>query len=242
MVWHERRTSAPTGPKLRPAAPGELHPLLRFQQTAGNQAVQRLLAVQRDDTAVAAVTAGATLGAKISGKRPKATNVRNEVGNCGEAGDYLNTGAYVGEANPVYSPKVGKVKIKKKKNGTFRAEVTVTWSRAPESTMELTDFVWPGMTKTEKAAVKRFKASLKPHEVGHFDLQERIIKAQAPKMIWATGATAEEALANLQSEADTGNNAVGAELTVKNDEYDHATGHGKTQSAVGGTDVVLDCS
>lgn len=222
----------------------DLHPLLRLQQTAGNQAVQRLVAdltVQRDDTAPVIGEPGATLGAKIKGKRPKPKNNRMEVGSCQAAADHLDTGAYVGEASPVYHPKVGKVTTKRQKDGTYKATVKVTWTLDKSSTMELIDFVWPDMTKAEKAAVKRFKALLKAHEVGHFVVQDAVVKSIGPTKIWAFGATAQEAIDNLQTEATTRNDAVGTEQGTRNDDYEDTTDHGRTQSAAGGTDVVLAC-
>jgi hypothetical protein len=222
-----------------------MHPLLRLQQSAGNQAVQRLVAeltVQRDDTAAAVVAAaGATLGAKVKGKRPKPTNNRMDVGSCQEAADHLGSGAHVGQASPVYHPTVGKVTTKKQKDGTFKTSVKISWTLDKSSTMELIDFVWPGMTKAEKAAVKRFKALLKAHEVGHFNVQDAVVKSIGPTKVWAFGATPQEAIDNLQTEATTRNDAVGTEQATRDTDYDTTTDHGRKQSAVGGTDVVLEC-
>ena len=58
------------------------------------------------------------------------------------------------------------------------------------------------MTKDEKAAVAKFKSALRAHEVMHFDVTDKVIKA-LPKTVKATGSDGQDAVANLQTEANT---------------------------------------
>jgi len=224
------------------------HPLLTLQRTAGNHAVQRLVAelmVQRDDTAKTGASrpGGVTTGsATFTGSRPTPTTTAKSFAACSDAADYLNSGSYVGDAHPVFAPTTSsKIIPTKDPGGGFKATTSVTWALDPSSTMELTKPTWPKMTTADNAAVAAFLTALRAHENGHFDVQGKVLTTKAPTSIWAYGATAEEALSNLQSEANERLAALQTELDTKDAAYDTATEHGGKQSAVGGTNVHLEC-
>ena len=99
---------------------------------------------------------------------------------------------------------------------------------------------WPDMTKDEKAAVARFKSALRAHEVMHFDVTDKVIKA-LPKTVKATGSDGQDAVNNLQTEANTYGADAQTAIDKATKDYDTTTGHGKTQDAVGGVNVAFNC-
>jgi hypothetical protein len=222
--------------------------LLGLQHTAGNVAVRRLVAkapLQRQQSPPAETspakpaTGGGQVGT-VGGKRPAVTPVTQTFDDCNAAVAWLNSGAWTGDAQPVYKPTAGKIRTKKLRDGTVKAEVDLSWSYDDSSTAEMTVPTWPNMTAAEKAAVEKYKAALKAHEVKHFDVTDKVVKA-LPKTVSATGSDNDEAVANLQTEVDTyGSNAQDA-IDKATEDYDTKTQHGQTQSAVGGADVRLDC-
>src|SRR5262245_13963401 len=218
--------------------------LFGLQQSAGNLAVTRLLttaALQRQQASARPPPAkrGKTVG-KVGGKRPAVKEVTQEFDDCNAAVEWLNSGAWTGDAQPIYKPTPGKIRTKKLADGTVKAEVDLTWSYDDSSTAEMTVPTWPDMTAAERAAVNKYKAALKAHEVKHFDVAEKVVKA-LPKTVSATGSDEQEARANLQTEVDTYGSDAQTALDEANEDYDTKTQHGKTQSAVGGEDVRLDC-
>jgi hypothetical protein len=82
------------------------------------------------------------------------------------------------------------------------------------------------------------RSALLAHEQGHFDTGWKTVAAFTK--ISASGATQQAAVDALQTKAPTelGNWQTAIETADK--AYDAKTGHGKTQSAVGGANVSLD--
>ncbi|MEA2154252.1 MAG: hypothetical protein QOE11_392 [Solirubrobacteraceae bacterium] len=121
------------------------------------------------------------------------------------------------------------------------AVVDITWPiDAATSTIEITDFVWPSMTDADKAAVAAFRAALAAHEEGHFVTVEAAI-AKLPKTISAAGASGQAAMTALQTKVNEQLAAGQKAVDKAKDDYDAKTKNGKTQSAVGGTNVTLTC-
>ena len=172
--------------------------------------------------------------------RPAAKSLPNNCADCNAAAAILNSGAYVGEANVQVAPAAGKPRVTKNKTG-YTAEIDISWPvDVATSSMEITDFVWPNMTDADKAAVAAFRAALVAHEEGHFAAVEGVL-ATLPKTISASGATGKAAMTALQAKVTTqigdGQKAIDKAKT----DYDAKTKNGKTQSAVGGTNVTLTC-
>jgi hypothetical protein len=221
--------------------------LLGLQQLAGNVAVTRLIAnaaLQRQPPAAQAApanqaTGGGTVG-KVGGTRPAVKPVTQTFDDCDAAVAWLNSGAWTGDAEPAYKPTAGKIRTKKLPDATVKAEVDLSWSYDASSTAEMTIPTWPNMTAAEKAAVDKYKAALKAHEVMHFDVTDKVVKA-LPNTVSATGSDNQDAIANLQTAVDTYGSDAQAALDKETKDYDAKTQNGKTQSAVGGADVRLDC-
>jgi hypothetical protein len=219
--------------------------LFGLQQSAGNLAVSRLLttvALQRQQSSAgpaAPAKRGKTVG-KVGGKRPAVKTVTKDFDDCNAAVDWLKSGAWTGDAQPEYKPTPGKIRTKKLRDGTVKADVDLRWSYDDSSTAEMIVPTWPNMTAAERAAVNKYKAALKAHEVKHFDVAEKILKA-LPKTVSATGSDEEDAIANLQTEVDTYGSDAKTALDEATEDYDNKTQNGKTQSVVGGQDVRLDC-
>jgi hypothetical protein len=134
----------------------------------------------------------------------------------------------------------GEIKATKAKPG-WSASVGIKWAiDAAASTMEVTDFVWPNMTDADKAAVAAFKSALMAHEEGHFTAVEATI-AKLPKTVTGTGATEEEAVDALKARLPTQVADGQAAIDKATADYEGKTKNGKTQSAVGGTNVKLTC-
>jgi hypothetical protein len=172
--------------------------------------------------------------------RPAATSLPNNCADCNAAVATLNSGAYVGEANVQVAPAAGQPRVTKGKPG-YTAEIDISWPiDVATSSIEITDFVWPNMTEADRAAVAAFRAALLAHEEGHFAAVEAVL-ATLPKTISATGATGKVAMTALQAKVTTqiadGQKAIDKART----DYDTKTKNGRTQSAVGGTNVTLTC-
>jgi hypothetical protein len=235
--------------------------ITRLQRSTGNAALARRLAapataVQRDEPDDAApdhdledpdaipLDAGKPVPAKAPApaapKRPATTTLTKNCDDCNAAAAILSSGAYVGEANVQIAPVAGKPRVTTGTKG-WVAAVDITWPiDAATSTIEITDFVWPNMTDADKAAVASFRAALAAHEEGHFVAVEAVL-AKLPKTISATGASREAAMTALQTKVDTQQAAGQKAVDKAKDDYDAKTKHGKTQSAVGGTNVTLTC-
>jgi hypothetical protein len=205
-------------------------------------AEQRLL--QRQAPAAPAAPAkpasgGGTVG-KVGGKRPAVKPVTKTFDDCNAAVAWLNSGAWTGDAQPVYKPTPGKIRKTKLPDGTVKAEVDLSWSYDASSTAEMTVPTWPNMTADEKAAVAKYKAALRAHEVMHFDVTDKVVTA-LPKTVSATGTDNQDAVSNLQAEVDKYGSDAQAAIDQATSDYDTKTQNGKTQSAVGGDNVRLDC-
>jgi hypothetical protein len=218
--------------------------LMRLQESAGNAAVCRLLAgrvLARQPAAAATGTpaAASTVGS-VSGKRPAIKETTKEFDDCNAAVAWLNSGTYTGEAQPVYKPTAGKIRSKKLPDGTLQAEVDITWAYDAASTAEVIVPTWPDMTKADKEAVNKYKAALRAHEVMHFDVTDKVVKA-LPLTVKATGSDPQDATTNLQAAADTHQADAQTAIDTATSDYDTKTAHGASQSAVGGVDVHLAC-
>lgn len=214
--------------------------LLGLQRTVGNASVARwVLARQPAPAGAGGATAVAKVG-RVGGTRPTITETSKAFEDCNAAVAWVNSGTYIGEAEPIYAPTAGKPRVKKLADGTFQAEVDFTWAVDATSRAEVIVPTWPDMTKDEKAAVARFKSALRAHEVMHFDVTDKVIK-DLPKTVKATGSDGQDAVSNLQTEANTYGADAQAAIDKATKDYDNTTGHGKTQDAVGGVNVELNC-
>ena len=217
--------------------------LLRLQKGAGNAAVCRMLAAsvlaRQPGTATGTSAAAATVGS-VGGKRPAIKETTKEFDDCNAAVAWLNSGTYTGEAQPVYKPTAGKIRSKKLPDGTLQAEVDITWAYDASSTAEVIVPTWPDMTAADKDAVNKYKAALRAHEVMHFDVTDKVVKP-LPLTVKATGSDPQDATTNLQAAADTHQADAQTAIDTATTDYDTLTGHGATQSAVGGVDVHLSC-
>jgi hypothetical protein len=212
--------------------------LLNLQRSAGNAAVTRMV-LARQPAPAGAATAVAKVG-RVGGKRPVITETTKSFADCNAAVDWVNSGADIGEAEPIYKPTAGKPRVKKLADGTYQAEADFTWAVDPTARAEVIVPEWPDMTKADKAAVAKFKSALRAHEAMHFDVTDKVIK-NLPKTVKATGSDEQDAVANLQTAADTYGSDAQAAIDQATQDYDTKTGHGKTQDAVGGVNVELNC-
>jgi hypothetical protein len=217
--------------------------LMRLQQSAGNAAVCRLLAggvLARQPAPTGTPTRAAPTVRAVSGRRPAITETTQEFDDCNAAVAWLNSGTYTGEAQPVYKPTAGAIRSKKLPDGTLQAEVDITWAYDAASTAEVIVPTWPDMTRADREAVGRYKAALRAHEVMHFDVTDKVVKA-LPLTVKATGSDPQDATTNLQAAADTHQADAQTAIDTATSDYDTKTAHGASQSAVGGVDVHLAC-
>ncbi len=214
--------------------------LLSLQRTAGNAAVSRwVLARQPAPAGTGGAAAVAKVG-RVGGTRPPITETSKAFEDCNAAVAWVNSGTYIGEAEPIYAPTASKPRVKKLGDGTYQAECDFTWAVDATSRAEVIVPTWPDMTKDEKAAVAKFKSALRAHEVMHFDVTDKVIK-DLPKTVKATGSDEQDAVSNLQTEANTYGADAQTKIDTATKDYDNTTGHGKTQDAVGGVNVELNC-
>jgi hypothetical protein len=221
--------------------------ILALQQSIGNARVSRILGrglLQRDGAApntqgAQAGGTGATVGT-VGGRRPQVKATIKNFDDCNAAVAWLNSGADAGDAQPVYAPTAGKIRSTKQAGGTIKAEIDLSWAYDPSSSAEMTIPAWPNMTAAETAAVARYRSAIQAHESMHFDVTDTIIKA-LPKTVSATGSDQADATTNLQTAVDKYEADAQAAIDQATQDYDAKTQHGKTQSAVGGVDVHLDC-
>ena len=229
-----------------PAAAGGVGEwLLRLQRGAGNAAVLRWIAagmIQRQPTGGGSGGGGKKGGggAKIGGTRPAVSSTSKDCEDCNAAVAWINSGAWLGDAQPIYKPTAGKVRGAKQADGTWKAEVDITWAYDATSTAEMIIPKWPEMTKADNAAVAAYKSALKAHEEMHFDVTDKIIGA-LPKTVTATGSDQQDAMTNLQAEVDKYGADAQTAIDTATKDYDTKTGNGRMQSAVGGTNVHLAC-
>jgi Bacterial protein of unknown function (DUF922) len=238
--------ASPEAFAVSPSAGGAGAMILALQQSAGNARVSRVLGralLQRDGAgqhtqSAQPVATGATVGT-VGGRRPAVTATTKNFDDCNAAVAWLNSGADAGDAQPVYAPKAGKIRSTNQ-GGTLKAEIDLAWNYDPSSTAEMTIPAWPNMTAAETAAVAKYRSAIQAHESMHFDVTDAIIKA-LPKTVSATGSDKADATANLQAAVDKYEADAQAAIDKATQDYDAKTQHGKTQSAVGGVDVQLDC-
>ena len=250
-----RLQPAPEAVRERPAeaaGPSAATMLLALQQTAGNARVARML-ILRDELTLAddsatpldaptgggSGTGGATVGS-VSGRRPAVRPVTRNFANCNEAADWLNGGGDAGDASPQYHPTPGRIRHTSS-GGTFTASVDLTWAYDPSSTAEMIIPAWPNMTDAERAAVARYRSAIQAHEEMHFDVTDTVVKA-LQRTVTATGTDPADTTRNLQTAVTQYGADAQAAIETATHDYDATTQHGKTQSAVGGVDVHLDCS
>jgi hypothetical protein len=214
--------------------------LLSLQRTMGNAAVSRWVLARQPAPAGAAGPAAVAKVGRVGGTRPTISETSKSFVDCNAAVAWVNSGTYVGEAEPTYKPTASKPRVKKLADGTFQAEVDFTWAVDATSRAEVIVATWPDITKEEKAAVAKFKSALRAHEVMHFDVTDKVIKA-LPKTVKATGSDEQDAVNNLQTEANTYGADAQTAIDQATKDYDNTTGHGKTQDAVGGVNVELNC-
>jgi predicted secreted Zn-dependent protease len=99
---------------------------------------------------------------------------------------------------------------------------------------------WPNMTDPERAAVARYRSAIQAHEEMHFDVTDTVVKA-LQRTVTATGTDPADATRNLQAAVTQYGADAQAAIETATHDYDATTQHGKTQSALGGVDVHLDC-
>jgi Bacterial protein of unknown function (DUF922) len=222
--------------------------ILALQQSVGNARVTRILGrralLQRDgggqNPQVAQPVATTAKVGTVGGQRPAVKATIKNFDDCNAAVAWLNSGADAGDAQPVYAPKAGSIRSTNQPGGTIKAEIDLAWNYDPSSSAEMTIPAWPKMTAAETAAVAKYRSAIQAHEVMHFDVTDAIIKA-LPKTVSATGSDKADATASLQAAVNQYEADAQAAIDKATQDYDAKTQHGKTQSAVGGVDVHLDC-
>ncbi|HSI79028.1 MAG TPA: hypothetical protein VK919_00110 [Solirubrobacterales bacterium] len=174
------------------------------------------------------------------GARPPARVIEHECADCNAAVAHVNSGAYLGEASVQIAPAAGEIRVSGS-GSAFTAEVDIAWPiDVAASSMEVTNFTWPNMSSADAAAVDAFRDALLAHEEGHFIEVEAILAGQ-PAKLTATGRTRRAAAEALQTRAREALVAAQSAIEQATTDYDSRTNHGRTQSAVGGTDVHLQC-
>jgi Bacterial protein of unknown function (DUF922) len=240
-VTHEAAERQPALP--RPSATavepvGRATTVLALQQAIGNAGVTRILR-QHTPPPPTTGSAGATVG-RVGGRRPAVRATTQNFADCNAAVDWLNSGADAGDASPQYHPTAGRIRHSSQPDGTVTAEVDLSWAYDPSSRAEMIIPTWPHMTATERTAVARYRAAIQAHEVKHFDVTDNVVRA-LPRTVSATGATQAEAMSNLQAAVTKYGADAQTAIDAATQSYDDTTHHGRTQSAVGGVDVHLDC-
>jgi hypothetical protein len=173
--------------------------------------------------------------------RPAVTTLTRNCADCNAAVALLAAAGYFGEANVQATwGGVGDIQVTKAKQG-YVATVGIRWSiDAATSTMEVTEFAWPNMTGADTAAVASYRSLLQAHEEGHFAAVEAAI-ATLPKTVTGRGASKQLAVAALKAQLPRDVAAGQAAIDAATATYEGKTHNGRTQSAVGGTNVMLHC-
>lgn len=152
-----------------------------------------------------------------------------------------------GNANPHFRANFSSknLKVVQSADGkSWTAVVPVTFTTNPE--VNINKVVLQNGTIAEQAAVERYNQAVMQHEQGHIQVAQRLasqLQAQTGGKVSATGATAEEAVANLQQKL----NAFAGQENDLQSKYDEVTHHGKTQPAgpaagfPGGEPTILKC-
>jgi hypothetical protein len=173
--------------------------------------------------------------------RPPVTTLTRNCADCNAAVALLAGGGYFGEANVQGTwGGVGDIQVTKAKQG-YAATVGIRWSiNVGVSTMEVTEFAWPNMTAADTAAVASYRSLLLAHEEGHFTAVEAAI-ATLPTTVTGRGASKALAVAALKAQLPKDVAAGQAAVDAATAAYEGKTHNGRTQAAVGGTNVVLNC-
>jgi hypothetical protein len=122
-------------------------------------------------------------------------------------------------------------------DGSIRAEVTIKWLIAPPvRAITLPRFFWPNMTHDERNHLQHLYDALLNHEEGHIELAEAFASANSGGVLFATGATAQEAGRLIRELVGDYYRDSIEELVPKlaklEREYDEETQHGANQLAV----------
>jgi Bacterial protein of unknown function (DUF922) len=196
-------------------------------------------AIELDTPSTPTTTPANPTATAAPAKYPTASDKNDTFDDGNAAVAHISSGAYVGEASVQFSPTAGDVTVTGKK-GAYTASVPITWALESSASMTIWNPSWPDMSESDKAAVASMRAALLAHEQGHFDVGWKTV---APfTKISATGATQQAAVDALQAKAPTEQAGWQTKIETADKAYDAKTGHGKTQSAVGGTNVTLDLS
>jgi hypothetical protein len=199
-------------------------------------------------SAILAAVLGAAAAAAVKAAKGKYKTKPQEkkFKNCNEAVDYLNRGNLPGEADAQITPKMGETRITEQPDGSFRAEVDISWSLSDESTLELPEWTWRNMTESEKEALKAFVDALRVHEEGHMKVAEEYGKEISGTQV-GTGSTRSEAQKDLNNQLRKYQKRAQKELDRRRQDYDDKTKNGRKQSEgpqhgyPGGKDVRLNC-
>lgn len=189
---------------------------------------------------------------KIAGLCSETSACSRQFKNCREAEKYIerartDESVEVGDAYSYIKPTLGKSKVLKLADGSFKAAVAVTWTLDDENTkMTLPDWCWPNMTDAERAELKRFTDAIKGHEDGHVKVTKDFGK-KISNTLSAIGTTEDDAMSNLQTQLEKYQKESGEKLDDQSKLYDEKTDHGAKQSLgpqfgfPGGKDAVLTC-
>jgi ElaB/YqjD/DUF883 family membrane-anchored ribosome-binding protein len=180
-------------------------------------------------------------GTRTGFRIPAKVNTR-QFKDCSQAANAVN-GVEVGSASSPFTsdPTSSTPRVVRNRDGTFTASTGMKWQLdTANAKSTVTRPTWPNMSAADKAAADRFVDALHAHEEGHHQVV-RDVMAQAPKTIRANGATADEAVANLEAEREDQLRRAQERVNTRNAEYEAKTANGTNQAAVGGTNVFLRC-
>jgi hypothetical protein len=194
------------------------------------------------------------VGAAAAANRPdkwKREPKDKEFRDCRGARDWVRSTDPLAETDAKIKPdpKLGeKVKVKPQSDGTYVAEVDVSWSLDTDnSIVRYVVISWDNMSKVDKADAKQFNHAHRVHEEGHIKVAESVAKQSSRTVKSDAMASPQAARTNLQEKLETHLNEVNKELDDRTTRYDEVTDHGRKQSQgpehgfPGGKDVVLNC-
>ncbi|MBV8244947.1 MAG: DUF922 domain-containing protein [Candidatus Eremiobacteraeota bacterium] len=129
----------------------------------------------------------------------------------------------------------------------FRGTGRVTFGFVPNSSVvTLPRWTWPKMTGEERAALAAFVEAVRGHEVGHFEIAERMLGHRS-SAVTVVGKTEAEASAALHAAVRSQSDALDAEIARSEALYDRVTQHGMAQDQgplygfPGGSNAVFRC-
>jgi hypothetical protein len=183
---------------------------------------------------------GGGAGTRTPARIP-ATERRRQFKDCSQAADALNSGTKAGSARSPFDGSPTRPRVVRNRDGSFTATAGVTWQlETSKATTTVTRPEWPNMTAADRAAADRFVDALKAHEEGHHQVVRDVMRG-APRNIRATGATADEAIGNLDAEMQNQTRRAQEKIDERNAAYDDKTDNGRNQAAVGGRNTALRC-